>query len=68
MRQRQKPTTNRQSPRNTNDSKISPANDDLEALRVESSNLLAVADEVINRTLSRDSVVFTDQVRQRGGQ
>ncbi len=68
MRQRQKPTTNRQSPRNSNDAKISPGNDNLEALRVESSNLLAVADEVINRTLSRDSVVFTDQVRQRGGQ
>ncbi len=68
MRQRQKPTTNRQSLRNPNDSKKSPGNDDLEALRAESSSLLAIADEVIDRALSQDSEAFTDQVRQRGGQ
>ncbi len=68
MSQLQKPATNRQSHSNTKYSGRSPGNDELEVLRAESSSLLAIADEVINRALSQDSEAFTNQVRQRGGQ
>lgn len=68
MTQLQKPATTRQLRSNTNYSGNPSGNVDLEALRAESSSLLAAADEVIDRALSQDSEAFTNQVRQRGGQ